>query len=266
MLQLKDIDKTKLSEPVSQILEALELKHAKIPYYLVVTAVQNTGRDQYWQLRFHDARFAEDEVELVGVVEYTYGKRSDHEYKITSRKIQNDRFGQWGNEHSSQRTKDLKKAVKITMDNLQPFEWHEISAKGRRDAERAHERWASDDNKAVYPFKVSHEVMYEEIKHLMSMGVQFKTEEFKKAAAGIEAYEEMLRKASIKPKFDTVMVRPDKTIFIPNGRALQYEISDFDTLPENTRNSIALLKLVGKDSLLPEVGYRAGENTYFTLV
>lgn len=265
MLELKDIDKTKLSEPVSQILEALELKHAKVPYYLVVTAVPSTYKPEHWQLRFHDGRFAEDEVDWVGAVEYTYGKRSDHEYKITSRKIQNDRFGQWGNEHSSQRTKDLKKAVKIAMTNLLPFEWHEISAKGRRDAEKAHERWVSEDNKAIYPFKVSHEVIYEELKHLVKQGVVFQTDAFKNAAAGIADYEEMLRKAQIKPKFDTVMVRPDKTIFIPNGRALQYEISDFDTLPENTRNSIALLKLVGKDSLLPEVGYRAGENTYFIL-
>jgi hypothetical protein len=109
--------------------------------------------------------------------------------------------------------------------------------------------------------------MYEEIKYLVGMGVQFKTEEFKKAAAGIEAYEEMIRKISIKPKFDTVIVRPDKTIFIPDGRALNpQEFNDTDSLPEQARTGIALLKLVEKDKLLPEVGYRGGENTYFILV
>lgn len=267
MLQLIDIDKTKLSEPVLNILEAMELKHAKLGYCLTVSAVQSTSREEFWQLRFWDSRFEKDEIDVVGVIEWTYGSRSEKEYKITGRKIQNDRYGHWGNEHSSRRTKDVKKAVKIAMEALQPFEYHEVSAKGRRDAERAHERWAGEDNKAVYPMRVGADAMYEELKYLTSIGVQFKTDAFKNAAAGIEAYEEMQRKASIKPKFDTIMVRPDKTILIPDGRALEpQEISDFETLPEQTRNGIALLKLVEKDKLLPEIGYRAGENTYFILV
>jgi hypothetical protein len=98
------------------------------------------------------------------------------------------------------------------------------------------------------------------------MGVQFKTEAFKKAAAGMANYEEMQRKATLKPKFDTVMFRNNKVILIPDGRALEpKELSDVDALPESTRNGIALLKLVEKDKLLPEIGYRAGENTYFIL-
>lgn len=268
MLQLIDIDKTKLSEPVLNFLNAIELKHAKLGYCLTVSAVQSTSREEFWQLRFFDPRFAGDEsIDLVGVVEWTYGSRSDKEYKITSRKIENDRYGHWGNEHSSRRTKDMKKALKIAMEAMQPYEWHEVSAKGRRDAERAHERWAGEDNKAVYPLRIGADHMYEELKHLVGLGIQFKTEAFKSAAAGLEAYEEMQRKASIKPRFDTIMVRPDKTILIPDGRALEpQELSDFDALPENTRNGIALLKLVEKNKLLPEIGYRAGENTYFILV
>ena len=268
MLQLTDIDKTKISEPVLNILETMELKHAKLGYCLTVSAVQSTYKEEFWQLRFHDPRFAEDEsTACVGIVEWTYGSRSDREYKITSRKIENDRYGHWGNEHSSRRTKDVKKATKIAIEAMQPYEYHEVSAKGRRDAERAHERWAGEDNKAVYPLRIGADAMYEELKYLIATGIQFKTDAFKNAAAGIEAYEEMIRKASIKPKFDTIMVRPDKTILIPDGRALEpQELSDFDALPENTRNGIALLKLVGKDTLLPEIGYRAGENTYFILV
>jgi len=268
MLQLNNIDKTKLSPPVLDFLNAFELKHAKLGYCLTVSAVQSTSREEFWQLRCFDPRFdiEKDGVGAVGVVEWTYGSRSDKEYKIGSRKIQNDRYGHWGNEHSSRRTKDMKKALKIAMEAMQPFEWHEVSARGRRDAERAHDRWKDEDNKFVFPFRMAHDSIYEEVKHLVEMGVQFKTETFKKAAAGLANYEEMLRKSTLKPKFDTIMVRPDKTILIPDGRALEpQELSDFDALPENTRNGIALLKLVEKDKLLPEIGYRSGENTYFIL-
>jgi hypothetical protein len=268
MLQLNNVDKTKLSKPVLDFLNAFELKHAKVSYCLTVSAHQSVSREEHWQLRFNDTRFLDDDsIEPVGVVEWTYGKRSDHEYKVSSRKIQNDRFGHWGNEHSSQRSKDVKKALKIALDNIQPWEWHEISAKGRRDAERAHEKWSSEDSKSMYPFRIDLGIVYEEIKHLVEMGVQFKTNEFKKAAAGIEEYEEFLRKAAVKAKFDTVIVRSGKTIFIPAGRCLEWkELDGFDSLPEDTRNRISLLKLVDKNNLLPEIGFRAGENTYFILV
>ena len=268
MLQLNNIDKAKLSEPVLNLLEAMELKHAKLGYCLTVSAIQNTNREEFWQLRFFDQRFAgEDSIDPIGVVEWTYGSRSEKEYKVTSRKVQNDRCGHWGNEHSSRRTKDVKKAVKIAMEVLQPFEWHELSAKGRRDAERAHEQWARESASATSVFGIGHDKMYEEIKYLASIGVQFKTDAFKNAAAGIEAYEEFQRKLAIRAKFHTIIQRPDKLIFIPDGRALEpQEFDAVEALPESTRNGIALLKLVEKDKLLPEVGYRAGENTYFILI
>jgi len=267
MLQPNNIDKTQLSPPVLQILEAMELKHAKLGYCLTVSAVQNTGRGEFWQLRFHDTRFTTDEVEPVGVIEYTYGKRSDYEYKVTSRKIQNDRFGHWSNEGSSQRTKDVKKALKIAMNNLLPFEWHEISANGRRKAEQEHQQWANADARATNAFSIDVGHVYQEVKYLTSIGVQFKTEAFKNAAAGIEAYDEFKRKLAVKPRFHTVIDRGDKVIYIKDGHALEpEEFCALDPLPESTRNAIALLKLVDKDRLLPEVGYRAGENTYFILV
>lgn len=268
MIQLNDIDKTKMSAPIVEFLNLLELKHTKLPYYLVVTATQSIHKEEFWQLRFRDSRFADDEsVDMVGVVEWTYGSRNDRDYKITSRKIQNDRFGHWGNEHSSRRTKDVKKAVKIAMENLQPFEWHEISAKGRRSAEQKHQAWAVESNIARYPFNIADEGIYEEVKHLVGQGVVFKTEAFKKAVAGLEAYEEYMERKGKVAKFHTVIERGEKIIYIRDGHALEpEEFCAINPLPEATRNAIALLKLVGKEKLLPEVGYRHGENTYFVYV
>jgi len=268
MLQLNDLDKTKMSPPIVEFLNLLELKHAKVPYYLVVNAVQSIHRPEYWQLRFQDARFVGDEtIEVAGVVEWTYGSRSNHEYKITSRKVQNDRYGHWGNEHSSRRTKDVKKAVKIAMEVLQPFEWHEISAKGRRNAEQAHGAWATENNVARYPFNMGTETIYEEVKHLVEQGVVFKTEAFKKAVAGLGAYEDYVNRNNKPARFHTVIERGEKVIYIRDGHALEpEEFCAIDPLPEATRNAIALLKLVGTHKLLPEVGYRHGENTYFIYV
>ena len=265
MLNLIDVDKNKISQPVVEFLSMLELKHAKNPAVIDVRAAQAIHKEEFWQLRFADPRFSEEEMPFIGVAEWTYGSRSDKEYKISSRTIQNDRFSGWSNENKSRRTKDVKKAVKIAMETLVPYEWHEVSAKGRRDAEGSHRGWVSECNQSVRPFSIDNSIVYEEIKHLVAQGVVFKTEQFKRAAAGIPAYEEFWARTQKPVKFDTIIERGGKVIYIRDGRALEaQELGAVEALPESTRNSIALLKLVGKDSLLPEVGYRAGENTYFT--
>jgi hypothetical protein len=264
MLNLIDVDKTVMSQPVVDILSAMELKHTKNPTTYNVRAVVSVSRPEFWQLRFYDPRFSEDEMPPVGVVEWTYGSRSEKEYKISSRKIENARYGYWGNENSSRRTKDVKKAVKIAMEALAPYEWHEISNKDRKNAEDKHRSWASENSRSVAPFRIDPNDMHTEIKHLVAQGVVFTTEQFKSAAAGIQAYDEYIERNAKPAKFDTVMQRGDKVILIKDGRALEpQELGGMDALPENTRNSIALLKLVGENSLLPEIGYRAGENTYF---
>lgn len=267
MLNLIDVDKTLLSEPAIAFINMLELKHTKIPTTFDVKAVPNVTRPEFCQFRFFDPRFPEEEISPIGVVEWTYGSRSEREYKITSRKIQNDRYGYWGNENSSRRTKDIKKAVKIAMETLAPYEWHEISAKGRKNAEESHRNWMNEASPSTYPFNMGYEEIYAEVKHLVEQGIVFKTEKFKKAAASIPAYEEFQARRAKNPKFHTVIERGEKIIYIRDGHALEAEeFCAIDPLPEATRNAIALLKLVGGNKLLPEVGYRHGENTYFIYV
>jgi hypothetical protein len=267
MLNLKDIDKNAMSQPVVEFLSTLELKHAKNPDTYDVTAVQNINKLDYWQLRFYDPRFSEEEMPPVMVAEWTYGTRSDKEYKVASRKIANARYGHWAGANCARRTKDVKKAVKIALDGLALYGWHEVIAEDKRNAEDKHRGWANENSSATYPFHMGYDVIYEEIKHLVAQGVVFKTEAFKKAAGGIEAVDDYLLRGSKDAKFNTIMQRGETFIFIKDGCALNpQEFNTIDALPENTRNAMALLKLVGGNSLLPEVGYRAGENTYFVYV
>ena len=265
MLNLIDIDKTQLSEPAVAFLNAMELKHATNSTTFDVKVVFNTGRPEFCQFRFFDPRFSEEEMPPVGVAEWTYGTRNDKEYKVASRKITNARYGYWGSENSARRTKDVKKAIKIAIESLASYEWHEVSAKGRKNAEDSHRNWTMENSDAVYPFSsMSGSQIFEEVKHLVEQGVVFKTEAFKKAAAGIPAYEEFMERCNKEAKFHTVIERGEKIIYVRDGHALEAEeFNAIDSLPEATRNAIALLKLVGGNKLLPEVGYRQGENTYF---
>jgi hypothetical protein len=264
MLNLVNIDKNQLSQPIVEFLSTLELKHAKNPDTFNLTAVQSTNKPEYWQLRFYDPRFTEDEMPPVMAVEWTWGTRSDKEYKVASRKIENARYGYWGNENSARRTKDVKKAVKIALDGLAPYEWHEVSAKDRKNAEQKHQAWANENSHATAPFIMGYDEVHQEIKHLVAQGVIFTTEKFKKAAASIADYDEYKERLNKNAKFHTVIERNEKIIYVRDGHALEAEeFNAVDALPENTRTAMALLKLVGANSLIPKVGYRAGENTYF---
>jgi len=264
MLNLIDIDKTQLSEPAVAFLNAMELKHAINPTTFDVKVLLNTGRPEFYQFRFFDPRFTEEEMPPVGVAEWTYGTRNYKEYKVASRNITNARYGYWGSENSARRTKDVKKAIKIAIESLAPYEWHEVSAKGRKNAEDSHRNWTHENSEALDPFRMNIDQIFKEIKHLVEQGVVFKTEAFKKAAAGIPAYEEYEGRLNKNAKFHTVIERGEKIIYIRDNNALKAEeFNAIDSLPEATRNAMALLKLVGGNKLLPEVGYREGENTYF---
>lgn len=265
MLNLNDIDKALLSEPVVQFLNLLETKHTKLTSTLNVKAVQSVSREEFWQLRFYDPRFTGEKHPPVGVVEWTYGSRSDKEYKITSRKITNERYGHWGSEHASRRTKDIKKAVKIALEALVPFEWIETIKQPLGQAERNHEQWIRQS--ATYGSALSNigiASMVEELENLMAQGVTFKTEAFKKAISKIPDYHENQRRHAVKPKFSAVIDRGDMVVFIPAETPnTPQELPSLDVLSDSIKQSIALLKIMDKDSLIPEVGYRGGENTYF---
>lgn len=265
MLNLNDIDKTLLSDPVVQFLDLLETKHTKITSPLNVKAIQSTSRPEFWQLRFYDPRFVDEKHPPVGVVEWTYGSRSEKEYKISSRKITNERYGHWGNEHASRRTKDIKKAVKIALEALVPFEWIETVKQSLRQAEQNHERWMRESLTFGSSLGgVDVHSMVEELENLMAQGATFKTEAFKKAISKIPDYRENKRRQAIKPKFNAVIDRGDMVVYIPaeTPNAPQ-ELPSIDVLSDSIKESIALLKIMGKDNLIPEVGYKGGENTYF---
>lgn len=265
MLNLTNADKTQLSEPVLAFLNVFETRHVKKDFTLNVKAVQSTNREEFWQLRFYDPRFTEDEVSPVGVVEYTYGSRSEKEYKISSRKIQNDRYGHWGNENKSRRTKDAKKAASIALESLELFQWHEICAKPRREAEQKHEGWMRESQTYGSALgSIGIKEMVEELENLLNQNVTFKTAAFDKAISKLPEYYEHQRRAVIKPRFDTILDRGDKIVYIPDGRALEaQELPSIDVLSDSIKQGVALLKIMGGGNLIPEVGYKGGENTYF---
>lgn len=266
MLQQVDIDRNALSEPVRLLLDDLTLKHNKLQYCLTVSAVQDSRNPDFWDLVFHDPRFSNDEAKPVGAVSWSWGSRNDKEYRTKSRLIQNERFGSWNrDEFHSKRTKDVKKTIKNILEFVKPYDWHELVTEERNQALRAASKWRDENDKIQYSFRPNAKEVVEEIRHLLNLNVPFKTEAFKNMINKLPEWEEHERRMSIPNKFDSVMFHKDKVVFITHD-GQQSELPSVDALPEKHRNAIALLKIVGDEQHIPEVGYKGKHQKYFVYI
>ena len=263
MLQQVDIDRNALSEPIRVLLDELILKHNKLQYCLTVSAEQDSRNPDFWALVFRDPRFTEQEVGAVGTVHWSWGSRNDKEYRTKSRLIQNERFHAWNkDEHRSKRTKDPKKAIKHVLEFIKPYDWIELVAEERNNALRAHNKWRDETDSIQWMFKPSATEMVEELEHLLNLNIPIKTKAFKQMIDRLPEWREHQRRKSIQPKADSIMFRDDKVIYITHD-GQQSELPNTDALPEKHRNAIALLKIMGDEQIIPEVGYKGKHQKYF---
>lgn len=266
MLQQVNIDTNVLSEPIKVLLDDLMIKHNKLQYCLTVSAKQDANNPEFWTLIFRDPRFDEKEVGAVGTVRWAWGSRNDKEYVTTSRKIQNDRFHAWNrDEHRSKRSKDPKKAIKHVLEFVKPYDWIELVAEERQKALKAHMTWRDDNDSIQWMFKPNVGDMVEELEHLLSLNVPVKTQAFRRMIEKLPEWREHHRRKSIQPKADSIMFRDDKVIYITHD-GQQQELANVDALPEKHRDAIALLKIMGDEQIIPEVGYKGKHQKYFVYV
>lgn len=266
MLQQVNIDTNVLSEPIKVLLDDLMIKHNKLQYCLTVSAKQDSNNPDFWTLIFRDPRFTEQEVGAVGTVRWGWGSRNDKEYVTKSRLIQNDRFHAWNSdEHRSRRTKDPKKAIKHVLEFVKPYDWIELVAEEHNNALRAHNKWRDANDSLQWMFKLNPNEVVEELEHLLSLNVPVKTEAFKRMIEKLPEWREHERRKSIKTKADSIMFRDDKVIYITHD-GQQQELANVDVLPEKHRNAIALLKIMGDEQIIPEVGYKGKHQKYFVYV
>lgn len=266
MLQQVDIDTNVLSEPIKVLLDDLMLKHNKLQYCLTVSAKQDSNNPEFWTLIFRDPRFTVEEVGAVGTVRWSWGSRNDKEYVTTSRRIENERFHAWNrDEHRSKRTKDPKKAIKHVLEFVKPYDWIELVAEERQGALKAHERWKDENDSLQWMFRPGANEVVEELQHLISLGVTFKTEAFKRMVEKFPEWQEHQRRKNIKTKADSIMFRDDKVIYITHD-GQQSELPSVDALPEKHRDAIALLKIMGDEQIIPEIGYKGKHQKYFVYV
>lgn len=255
--------KRDINKEMVEFLDAFALKHAKIPAVIDVELVQDERRQNKvsYIAKFFDRRFPD--ADQIGSVLWDYGRSvNSYEYIVSSRLIENAKYSAWNRrDFHSNRTKDVKKAIKHAIANIIPYQWQELAYESKSHADRAHHAWVDENSHASRNFNFAHVSVVEELDNLLSQGVVFKTEAFKQAVASIHVWKEYQERRNRPAKMQCVMYALGKVNVSYGDEAREYP--NDEALPEDVRQKIGLLKLMDNNKLIPEVGYKFDTNTFW---
>jgi hypothetical protein len=212
----------------------------------------------------------------IGTIEYYRG-----DFIIWSRHIKNKKYRENSSDYQRKRTNNIHKALDIMLEYITPYKPTEFLKDAGSECWNNLRQWRdtlSRDTRAL--FSIPDSVMYQEIKRLMNMGVEFSSQEFRDVAnRGVAAYEELARRrnANYKLYYIVFNVRGEATYFesetMPgntfhmsaNASGLAehtYTVPSEEFLPENIIGEYSLLKMMPVEQVIDGVGKRLSEYEY----
>jgi hypothetical protein len=204
---------------------------------------------------------------------------NDHDDKgrpiltLYSRLIKNEKYSTHNEDYFTKSTFDVKKMGSYLRQYVKPYNSEEIMERIPKP-EYEHSEWMQEPQTAFYNVarEVRPEVVAQEIMYLQSMGVQFKTNEFREMATqGLELYGEAQRRRNANLIMINVFIQPDGSVLVgwphsssaPMG-SVTYE--NMDSAPEIIQQKIAMLKMCEQNKFVPELGRMTTTEKYWLVV
>ena len=216
----------------------------------------------------HDNPEYIDDKEILGSVEWDIEKQSfcvrSNRIRIAGRKPQHGT----AKIRKYKRTKSLKGAVKLLLEYCKPFAANELMAAVGGNPRSDIAQWMLNCGRELNNLTdtVARSVLLEEVTYLVTQGVQFKTDTFRRIARqGLELDEERRRREHARDSSIVAFTftQPDGRVsctFI-QGKDLSdvqtvVEYPNEDAMPSVMQDKIAMLRFAGVDVFVPEVGRR----------
>jgi hypothetical protein len=239
----------------------------------------------YQKVVFKDERFPQMDHRYkrthLGSVRVKYDDNDTPIFVVQSRLIANQRYKHGSTDFYTKESKSIDKALKTMLDFVRPYSLNEVRSETVHDFTSTMDKWVYAAKKEYNNVKIeSRKEIVEEMLHLKSLGVQFKTSAFRKLAEEVEGiYAEYKRRTEAKFNAYHVVFTPNM-IYVTAGGLLKTSYDDFtfkpgdatpkayqaiETLPENILSSIGLLKMVNMGESVDEVGIRVNENEFYIL-
>lgn len=223
----------------------------------------------------------------LGVIGFgkNYGVTSTAEpqYFVESRKIVNNKYNAWRDQHNRLFCADEGKAIKNAITNLRPYSPKELvnaAARQYKDKIDGHIEKKKDEFHGVMSPLTYRDVLAAEVQNLVAKGVEFTTEPFIRAAAQaakLLAERDVLVKKSYGSYFINVrMVGSEQWVDIaevscPRNTSSrganitndELQAMRIDDLPEDIKGKLAVIATCEVGHYVPEVGYRSSEKTFW---
>jgi hypothetical protein len=224
----------------------------------------------------------------LGVIGFgkNYGVSSsvDPQYFVESRKIVNNKYNTWRDQHNRLFCADEGKAIKNAITNLRPYSPKELvnaAATKYKNKIDGHIEKKRDEFHGVMSPLTYRDVLAAEIQNLVAKGVEFTTEPFIRAAAQaakLLAERDVLMKKSYGSYFVNVrmmgseqwvdiaeVATPRTTSYREPNKYTNDELQSMriDDLPEDIKGKLAVIATCEVGHYVPEVGYRSSEKTFW---
>jgi len=249
------------------------LLKCKYPYILASmgsqTMVDGNSTSSYTGVAFIDPN--NPNGDMAGALRYAWiGRHGNRRlvFRIVSREDQTEKHSYDRERRRSKETKEAKKVLNLMLKLIVPFTPQDISDEFAPLADREISNWRRefyDEGYKVFD-GVSIVDMVEEVKHLVSLGVEFKTAAFKKLVDGaLPKYEEYRRRGKYNPECYFVNIKEGKGIDVTkrgNDTFLEH-YNKFEDMPKLLQEGVSLLKMLGDAEAMLPIGYKITSNTFW---
>ncbi len=249
------------------------LLKCKYPYILASmgsqTLVDGNSTSGYTGVAFIDPN--NPDGDMAGALRYAWiGRHGNRRlvFRIVSREDQTDKHAYDRERRRSKETKDAKKVLNLMLKLIVPFTPQDISDEFAPLADREISNWRREHYQDGYRAfeELNASIVAEEVKHLVSLGVEFKTAAFKKLVDGaLPKYEEYRRRGKYSPECYFVNIKEGKGIDVTkrgNDTFLEH-YNKFEDMPKLLQEGVSLLKMLSDDEPMLPIGYKITSNTFW---
>ena len=233
---------------------------------------QSQIKPEYKTAIFIDPRFPKrvERRERVGYVKLT----NDAPIEIGSRLIKNDKYRKHSLEYNTKASKVESKIVKMMVDFIKPFSFSEIFEFHDDKTASLVKSWRNELYKAGESmWHIGSAELYEEVKHLRDLGVQFKTKAFSEMANAVETRDahrnrqkqdiEVYHVYAVDGRVAVTAKELDAYDSKNHKPTVMYD--SIETLPEDLLADVSMLKILGGEVPIPGVGYRVSDNEFYLM-
>lgn len=246
----------------------------KMPDLVLVEGDRQIGRwasdhnnERYHLYRGISVAYKDNPTQVVG----SFGFDGDQFY-VSSRLIENAKYGRWSSDFKIRRSKHMKNIVKECTKSLLPTQFKEMVEESRDILGRA-VRMVRDEATSKMNSQLGNvgKVLRDELEHMIEVGYTPRNPQVATAMKYIVDNKEQYQiDINYMPDVGFIWIRKDGVQYQLGGRNKQDEpihtVGSTDELPEDIRSKLFVLMMTDSKNFIRDVGMKYEDNKFWVLL